>query len=240
MNDVTRETPPQPLTQKELRRLFFEAMEDVILEFSSIDPQTATPERLEKAGDEVEDFITDTSRRTKRMMDKSVLDLLLSRSELTGAQYHAGMRYQHDFETAYKGIAALDTTKEAVDGAQHLGHTDNQLDAMSRWHKATRAVTVTHAHALKAILIYEVPMVEYGRRCFNYRDEKDARLAAKVALVRALDQLDIHYHGKRRGIYRKSHREDYRPGIDNSAPRDVDDSGIAQVPPATTRLCAAG
>ena len=78
-----------------------------------------------------------------------------------------------------------------------------------------------HSLVLVSIVLNEEPTEQYGRRRYGLSDAKDARLAARVALVNALAALDIYYHGRRRNPTRASHADDYRPGIppiDNSSP----------------------
>lgn len=177
-------------------------------------PDGATPERLAKAGEATGEFVTSSGRRTKRLLDGSVLDLLLSRRVITGDQYHAGARFYSDWY--YAGLAqsgVVDPARIVVDGSAHPGQTDRALDALTRWKAALVALGMVHSHVMTSVVLLEVPLVEYGWQRFRQRAPEKARLTATVALKGALDQLDSHYYGKREGTYRCAHAADYRPAI---------------------------
>ena len=171
-----------------------------------------TKERLRKAGDEVEDFITDTGKRTKRMQD--VLDMLASRRVITGDQYTAGRQLYEDWYQA--GLAAsgvIDPAKEVVDGGRMDNLTDRVLDATGRFTKALVAVGKIHSNALINIVLMGEALVEYGWRMDHYKDTERAKLAAIIRLKAALSELDNHYYGQRRTKSGASHIADYRPVI---------------------------
>lgn len=178
------------------------------------DDLNVTRERLEKAGDDFEDFITDSDRHTIRLVDRNVLDLLLSRKSIQAHQYNAGMRLCKAFADSGQSVSAIDTTREVVDGrAGYSGQPDRQLDAITSLKKARRAVGRVHWHAISHLLLQEITLEAYGRWRWNMIDGKAATQRSIGSLTGALDQLDNHYHGKRRRLYRESHAEDYRPII---------------------------
>lgn len=181
------------------------------------DDLNVTRERLEKAGDDFEDFITDSDRHTIRLVDRNVLDLLLSRKSIQAHQYNAGMRICKQFADSGQSIAAIDTTKEFIDGRVYAGQSVRQLDAITALKKARRAVGRVHWHAISHLLLQEVTLEAYGRWRWNMQDSKAATQRSIGALTGSLDQLDNHYHGKRRRLYRESHAEDYRPKVSAKA-----------------------
>lgn len=181
-------------------------------------PDTATPERLAKAGADTEDFITATGRRTKRLLDGSVLDMLASRRSITGDQYAAGARLYSDWYHA--GLASsgvIDPSKVVVDGGKPPGVDERMLDAAGSFAKALIGVGKIHSHVLVNILLLEEPMVQYGWRRHGYKSDDYAKLAAIVDLRSALAALDLHYYGLKRPKGGRSHAADYRPVIPNAS-----------------------
>lgn len=180
---------------------------------------TATPERLAKAGADIEDFIADTGARTKRMLDGSVLDMLASRRSISGDQYAAGCRLYADWYHA--GLASsgvIDPARVVVDGGQSAGANDRILDAAGRFKKALLAVGKVHSHPLVNIVLLAQRLEDYGRARYGLADGKDSRLKAITTLQDALTSLDHHYYGQRHTGTKASHLDDYKPGIDNSTP----------------------
>lgn len=198
-----------------------------------------TPERLAMADGQTEPFISDSGRRTVRMLDRSVLDMLNNRGSISGDQYVAGSQFYEDWYTA--GLAAsgvIDPAREVVDGGLLQTQTDHQLDALFAWKRAMQAVGIIHSHSLVSLVLLEESLLSYGRRVFNRTQEKQATVAAITALQLALSALDLHYHGQRRLGTRASHSDGYRPNIppiDNTGSRDVHDSAIPTITPADTR-----
>ena len=152
---------------------------------------TATPERLAKAGADIEDFIADTGARTKRMLDGSVLDMLASRRSISGDQYAAGCRLYADWYHA--GLASsgvIDPARVVVDGGQSAGANDRILDAAGRFKKALLAVGKVHSHPLVNIVLLAQRLEDYGRNRYGVTDAKDARLKAITTSMRhAKDHL---------------------------------------------------
>ena len=173
-----------------------------------------TPERLLKAMGEVEEFITDTGRRTHRMLDGSVLDMLLSRGAISADLYHAGAQFYEDWYLS--GMAAsgvIDPGCVVVDGGQHQRESDRKLDAMTRWKFAVRKLGRLHSQVLTEVVLCDTSLVAYGRRRFAERNDNRARLRATTSLINALTELDLIYYGQRRSRTRAVHADDYRPTI---------------------------
>jgi len=198
-----------------------------VIEGETDDPpkaESATQERLAKAGDNVEDFITDTGRRTLRLLDDSVMDMLFSRGSITGDMYAAGQRYERDwYESGLATSGTVDLSNERVDGGQHVLEPGRRLDALTRWKSANISVGDVHRRALVCLVLLGEDLEHYGRRTSNRISRKDAVIAAITAMQLALQQLDQSYYGKRETRTTSAHSADYRPGlppIDNSRPRE--------------------
>ncbi len=172
-----------------------------------------TPQREARAGEQVEEFVTESGRKSKRMLDDSVLELLNSRGSISGDQYVAGWAFYEDWYTA--GMAAsgvINPGREVVDGGTHKPVSERQLDAMWRWKRAMQAVGVVHSKALVCLVLIGEPLKSYGRRVYKRQQEKQATVAAITALSDALQALDWHYHGQRKTPRTQvSHLPDYRP-----------------------------
>lgn len=169
-----------------------------------------TDERLRKAGDAVEDFVTDTGRRTYRVQD--VLDMLSSRRIISGDQYSAGKQVYEDWY--YGGLAAsgvVDPSRDVVDGGTHKPTTESQLERLKDFTAAITSIGKVHANVIISIVLAGETLERYGRRTFRQRDAERAKLQATAALVGALSQLDYYYHGRRHTRGGAAHTQDYRP-----------------------------
>jgi hypothetical protein len=174
-----------------------------------------TPERLAKAGPDVEAFAPDESvhHRAIRMLDGHVLERMASQDVITGDQYNAGVQFYGDWY--YSGLAAsgvINPGRVVVDGGQIMHESDVRLAAMTRWKRAVQAIGIVHCQVLTDVVLNEMTMEAYGRK-LGQAAPKLAKLAARVALIGALTELDHHYYGQRRSKQRASHASDYRPGI---------------------------
>lgn len=181
-----------------------------------------TPERLAKAGSDFEEVITGIVDRngvvdeklTLRLLDGSVLDMLLSRSTITTDQYNAGSKFYLDWYIARFGNSGVvDPTKEHVDGGTIDLMQDRTLDAAKRFNKAAFALSEPHLNVMNNVVILEMTLLDYGRKRYRRKDSKDARLASITSLQDALTALDHYYYGKRDAQTRASHEADYRPII---------------------------
>ena len=164
-----------------------------------------------------EDFITDDSRLTKRMLDGSILDAMFSKSEkypINGDQYAAGRQLHSDFDMANIGkIGAVDTTRDVVQGGQFRDIPAKAIDALGRYRRAIKAVGHTHAHILFHVVLMEEKLEVYGQKWCYHQSKKLAKVAAKEALRRALTDLAFHYFGRRQVATMAAHKPDYKPSI---------------------------
>lgn len=191
----------QGTADKEARRRAYHERQDERL-------AAPTPERLAKAGREVEVAVMDDldektgaireSYRVYRLTDTSPLESLASRGKkdpdkgITGEQYRAGFRY---FESAFMAGALWagvpDLVKDKVDGGQHKGITDHRLEAAQRYALALKALDQPSVHILNHVVLQEKPLVSYTGTSF--REGREVRAVALDRLRRALDLLAAHY-----------------------------------------------
>lgn len=177
-------------------------------------PVGPTPERLAKAGDDVDEFVTDSGRRTMRLMDGSVLDQLEKAGVLTGDQYNAGCAIYSDWYfsgLAFSGV--IDPGKEVVDGGNKDPTNEKQMASLTRYARAIQHLGMVHSHVVTNVVLLEVTREEYGFRRWGQRSPKLARLATNTALIGALEELDRFYYGRRDVKMRHAGAPDYRPNL---------------------------
>lgn len=115
--------------------------------------------------------------------------------QIDEAQFHAGRRYQADWETAERGPQAIDPTKEAVDGGRiPEALTDRQIRARKRLVALEPKLGSVMLNLANGVLIeklsiegYSVTQGRSGRRWANYygkmfRDSLDV-LAVEYGLA---------------------------------------------------------
>ena len=174
-----------------------------------------TPERLAKAGDATGEHVTESGRRTVRMLDGSQVSMLFERGSLNADQFNAGERFYADWYFA--GLAAsgvIDPARDVVDGGKIETMTERRLAALGRWQSAVQGVGKMHSQALTCIVLLDEPLEVYGRRYHKRASRKDATIAAITVLQVALAQLDLYYYGERSTRTGASHAPDYRPSIE--------------------------
>lgn len=189
------------------------------------DDESITFERSKKAGDQHERVnITmkindvDVTTSNLRMLDGSVLDMLMSRRSITLDHYSAGSTLYEDWYISKIGIvSAVDTARDVVDGGKIELTSESRLIAAGNFAEAILAVGKVHSNALINIVLLEEDLATYARRTHPIKDDKDARYAGIVTLRNALTQLDHHYHGKRENQGGSSHAPDYRPSIQSAS-----------------------
>jgi len=165
-----------------------------------------TRERLRMAAeDEIEivSAIENEHWQAVRLLDNHPLEYLRRRECITGDQYSAGQQFYSDWY--FGGLAAsgvIDPGRVIVDGGQIEPAGDRRLFALSRWQKAVRQVGKVHSTTLIDLILTEQKLHAWGARRFNQANRERARQAAITALVLALEQLDVHYHGNRRNQMR--------------------------------------
>jgi hypothetical protein len=162
-----------------------------------------TPERLAKAGRQVEPVASETGYETIRMLDGSPLEQLATlgkrnpRKGITGPQYQAGCRYYADaYAAGLFSSGVTDVAEERVDGGRHKDVPVHRLEAMGRYNKALRALDRVSVAVLSAVLLHEVPLVAYAERFRSFPQARERRAIALEQLRHALDQLDEFYYGK--------------------------------------------
>lgn len=175
-----------------------------------------TPERLAKAGDQVEAFTAADSvhHQALRMLDGHPLERLASRGVITGDQYQAGTRFYGDWY--YSGLAAsgvIDPAREVVDGGLIMHESGRKLAAMTSYKRAVQAIGMIHSTVITDLVLLEQPVEEWGRKWFRQKAPKLAKAQAHAALILALQALDHHYYGERKTRPHVAHADDYRPVI---------------------------
>ena len=164
-----------------------------------------TPERLAKAGRDVEPVASETGYTTLRVLDGSVLEQLATlgkrnpRKGITGDQYHAGCRYYADaYQAGLFASGVIDPAAVRVDGGQHKGVSSSRLEAQSRYNAALKALDATSAHILSRVVLHELAINTYANRYRQFAQARERRAIALHTLRVALDQLDRHYYPPRR------------------------------------------
>jgi hypothetical protein len=173
-----------------------------------------THERLAKSRGEIEDFVTDSGRRTVRMLDGSVLDQLEKAKVISGDQYNAGCQIYSDWYfsgLAFSGV--IDPGKEVVDGGNKDPTNERQMAALTRYARAIKHLGLVHSHVITNVVLIEMSREEYAFRRWGQKSPKLAKLATNTALINALEELDGFYYGRREVRMRKSAIEGYRPEI---------------------------
>ena len=113
--------------------------------------------------------------------------------QIDEAQYRAGRIFQRDFEIAARGVRALDSTRERVDGgAMGQAVTDTQLRARKRLVEMERVLGRTMHRVTRAVLVDGLSMEALAKTLF----EREGEVAVKYygRLFRdALDVLAVEY-----------------------------------------------
>ena len=176
-----------------------------------------TPERLAKAGRQVEPVASETGFKTLRMLDGSVLEALATlgqkapRKGITGDQYYAGCRYYADHYLAgLQASGVIDPGRVVVDGGgRDENREERRLSAMSRFNAALRAIDRYSRDILSDVVLRDMPLNEYAERFRSFPLARERRAIALQRLRDALDQLDAHYNLPRRERVRTAHAPDY-------------------------------
>lgn len=180
-------------------------------------PADITPERRAIAGSAIESFVADSGRRTARVMDGSLLDLLMSRGKINSDHYTAGAQFYSDwYHGGLANSGVIDPAKERVDGGTHKPQADEQLAALWSFVRAVTAIGPFHADPIIALVCFEEDRVSYVRRKFGVAREQTAHAIANSVLLVALAALVDHYQGPPRSTKRRtrsSHVDGYRPRI---------------------------
>lgn len=173
-----------------------------------------TPERLARAGRDVEPFMAENNRPTVRLLDGSPLEKLATRKEISGDQYHAGRRYFSDWYLAgFAASGVIDFAKERVDTSDTPDISNNALAAQTRYAHALKALDADSAHILSDVVLTEMPLNIYADRFREFPQYRERRAIALNLLRKALGQLDRHYYPPRRNEMTSGHEDGYRPII---------------------------
>ena len=179
-----------------------------------------TPERLAKAGEDVDEFVSDTGRRGFRLKDSPIGRLAFGkRARISGDQYMAAERFYSD--AYYSGLmpaGVIDPAKERVDGGQYKDISDFRIAAQVRFEHAIKVLPFQHYMIVEAIVIHEVPLAEYAERFRRWQRRRDRQIAALETLCQGLDVLVVHYNPRARpgASVRAAHADGYRPAIQRS------------------------
>lgn len=107
--------------------------------------------------------------RTKITVARSLRDDPLARlhvrDQIDDAQYHAGRRFQSDFESAERGPRAIDPSKEAVDGGRTPEPiTEHQHAAALRLSRAYKALGEAGKTIANDVLVHGRTMAQVALR----------------------------------------------------------------------------
>jgi hypothetical protein len=182
-----------------------------------------TPERYLRAAGQFEQVVIEEQGETVsavRMLDGYVLDALLSRGQIDGAQYEAGDRlYKEYVESGRAGARAINMAKDIVDNPEGDLAADRRIDAGRSYVAAIKALSVKEGMVMQCCVLHGESLEDYGRRIYGHKHAKLAKVAATTVLKDALDILDEHYNGKRSQRTVHGHTTDYRPTEVNPTPK---------------------
>jgi hypothetical protein len=204
-----------------------------------------TPERLKQAKragrDAVREVVTEVEVRqgvveratTKRLADRDVLALLLSREAIGLEQFSVGEDFYRHWEGS--GLASggvVDLVRPRVDGGSHKPESDQQLWHLGKWTDMVARLGDIHTAVLCDCVLFGESLEDYGLRVGPYRNAKQARDWAQCRLTGALDQLVINELGKRQVRGRAAMAEGARPVPPADAParREVEVRGRPGAP----------
>jgi len=181
-----------------------------------------TPERLAKAGPDVEAFAPDENIhfQTIRLLDTSPLSKLAKigrkapEKGINGEQFGSGVRFYAD---AYYGrllsTGVMDTTKERVDCSGFVAVADRVMAAQTRFNRAIKALDRDAKDVLSDIVLADMPLKVFANRYGEFQQPRERRAIALNLLRKALDQLTDHYYPPRNVRMSSSHVSGYRPQI---------------------------
>jgi hypothetical protein len=165
-----------------------------------------TPERLAKAGENVEEFSPSdaVNFKAKRMLDAPI-DVLRQRGKKTPAkgitadQYNAGFRYYSDwYQAGFSASGAVDTAKERVDCEGKHDMSERVLAALTRFNHAIKVLDYDAKHILDDVVLMETPLNIYSDRFREFAQHRERRAIALMLIRKGLDQLARHYWPPRR------------------------------------------
>jgi hypothetical protein len=153
-----------------------------------------TKERILQAAGVVDDFKTDTGRKTKRL--GALLDYMSNKGQINANQYAAGQKAHAEWYAAgFAPIGAVDLSRVRVDGGGVFDATSYRMDNAKKFSDAMVAIGLMGARAFRAMVLHEMSACEYGQTHYGYKDRAAATSAAYAVLRDSLSGLDIHYTG---------------------------------------------
>jgi hypothetical protein len=175
-----------------------------------------TPERLLKAGDDVEDFVSDDDKLTRRMLDGSLLNKMLSRDTIDGEQYNAGVKYYKDWYLGgFAASGVVDPSKPFVDGGDPTAGQATRIYHANRFGKAAIAIGRVLASVVGDAILHEQRIDFLAQRYSKSTDRDRSRADVYQGIRLGLDALALYYFGPRRS------RSHYHRGEDSTNRHDL-------------------
>ena len=184
-------------------------------------PVGPTPERLAKAGDDVEYFTPAEAAhyRTVRMLDAPLDKLRVAgirnpKEGISADQYNAGCRY---FATFYRaGLnneRAVDLSLERVDGGGYKNISDAVLAARTAHNHTLKILDSDSLLVLSEVVIKGNSLNDFADGYFRHCARRERRFLGRYLVRKALDQLVRHYWPPRRDGLRSQMEPGARPVI---------------------------
>ena len=128
-----------------------------------------------------------------RQLRSDPLARLHSRKQIDEAQFRAGRAFQRDWETAERGVRALDPTRERVDGGKRSEPLfERQARARKRLVALEGVLGRTMHCVTHAVLVDGIGMETLGQRLFSREGEASAKYYGRL-FRDALDVLAVEY-----------------------------------------------
>lgn len=186
-----------------------------------------TPERLAKAGDDVEVFTPAEAQhyRTIRMLDAPLDKLRVAairnpKDGITADQYNAGCRYYATFYRAgLSNERAQDLSVERVDGGGFKDISDTVLAARHAHNKTIKILDGDSLMVLGEVVIKGNDLNDFADARFRNSPKRERRFLGRYLIRKALSQLAAHYWPPRRGGMKVMLADGARPVI---MPHDAD------------------
>ena len=171
------------------------------------DLDSATPERLARAGDTLEIGADRVQRISDAPLDMLFKKKLLAlrdhggssrESDLNAIRFEAGRRFRGDWHLSrMNALRSRDyrqpySTPHAVGTPSHFA-TDRALDARKRYRAAVSALGSYFDEVVEAVVLHEVPLAIAGQRVYGGAAGAPAKAVALDRLREGLHLLATHY-----------------------------------------------